>query len=551
MAWQKEVGSGTNRATGYRDLFNKIVAMMTSQKVATVAINNQGTGGTYVVGDIVTLTHAGAILDARFEVTAVTAGQIDTLRIDTSGAFSNRIASAVVGGAAGSGYAVNDILELQGGNQREKGKVKVATLSGSAVATVTVFENGGAYSSAPGASDATLGIGPAAFAGDDVATITATMTGLIGLTNLAVTGGGGSGATVDITLAQTGWTVDGRNTNERTENSLTDEKEVVLVGDAVGLTNKPYVGMISWTAPSGGDTLFGVALYGMVAHNAGIAFKDQPGLSPSLTSGDVLADNGAYLPTDKNDAQETNFWLSVDDRRILGEININPAAATTDDGRYMNFHMGLMDSYATETENPYPMFIFGPSRAISVDPTSATVNISCMPELASFTGSSGSAFFYVAETSTWVTLKHSSNLIVDTPFNQVMFPFGKLLSISGSSDENKITIEGIIETSNDWCRADRGSPSKKLFPVPGTVDKQWLWACNILYRPGGAVLNEVLDTPRGEVRGLFWLAATDSAGVKIVNFSEDTVTDGSVRYRVFHTHTHIQPYHYCAIKEDV
>ena len=550
MAWQKEIGSGSNRATGYRDLFVKKVAMMTSQNVATVAINNQGTGGTYVVGDIVTLTHAGAMLDARFEVTAVTAGQIDTLRIDTNGAFSNRFASAVVGGAAGSGYSVGDILELQGGTQREKGKVRVATLSGSAVATVTVFESGGAYSAAPGANDATIGIGPAAFAGDDVATITATMTGLIGLTNLAVTGGGGSGATVDITLAQTGWTVDGRNTNNRTENALTDEKEVVLVGDAVGLTNKPYVGMISWTAPSSGDTLFGIALYGMVAHNASIAFKDQPGLSPNLSSGDVLADNGAYLPTDKNDAQETNFWLSVDDRRILGEININPAAAATDDGRYMNFHMGLMNGYATETENPYPMFIFGPSRVISVDPTSSTVNISCMPELASFTGVSGTAFFYVAETSTWVTLRHSANLI-QTNVDQVMFPFGKLTSISTGSDPNKITAEGIIESSEDWSNAERASPSIKLLPVPGTADLPFLWPCNILYRPGGTVLNEILDTPRGELRGLFWVSGVDEAGVKIVNFSEDIVTVGSDRYRVFHTHTHIQPYHYYAIKEDI
>ncbi|MCH7944864.1 MAG: hypothetical protein IIC73_02440, partial [Armatimonadetes bacterium] len=86
MAWQPEVGGSSNRAADYRDLLVKKVAFMTSQHVATVAINNRGTGGAYVVGDIVTLTHAGAILDARFEVTGVTAGQIDTLRIDSSGA---------------------------------------------------------------------------------------------------------------------------------------------------------------------------------------------------------------------------------------------------------------------------------------------------------------------------------------------------------------------------------------------------------------------------------------------------------------------------------
>ena len=63
--FQREVGSGVNRATDYRDLCSKIVGCATSQHVATVAINNGGTGGTYVVGDIVTLTHAGALLASR------------------------------------------------------------------------------------------------------------------------------------------------------------------------------------------------------------------------------------------------------------------------------------------------------------------------------------------------------------------------------------------------------------------------------------------------------------------------------------------------------
>jgi hypothetical protein len=136
------------------------------------------------------------------------------------------------------------------------------------------------------------------------------MTGMIGTTGLAVTGGGGTGATVDITLAETGWTVDGRNTNDRTENSLTDEKEVVLVGDAAGLTNKPYIGMISATATSGINTRYALVLFGMLAHNSAIAFKDQPGLSPGVNSGtDALEDGGSFLLCDEDDVQDMDFWL--------------------------------------------------------------------------------------------------------------------------------------------------------------------------------------------------------------------------------------------------
>jgi hypothetical protein len=233
-------------------------------------------------------------------------------------------------------------------------------------------------------------------------------------------------------------------------------------------------------------------------------------------------------------------------------ININPAAASTDDGEYTNYHMGHMNSYATETENPYPFLVYGPGRAINIDPSAASVNISCMPECMSFTGTTASSYFYVAETTVWEYLKNSANLSADTAFTRVMYPLGKMAPIDASSDENKIAQEGIIETSNDWSATDRGSASIKLYPVPGVADLPFLWPCHILYRPGNTVLNEALDTPRGEVRGLRWLTATDDAGVKRVNFSEDTVTDASGdRYRVFHTHVHTNTYSYYCIKEDI
>src|SRR5688572_6598806 len=140
MSWQYEVGTGTARATSYRDFLTKLVAFCTSQKVATVAINAGGTG--FAVGDIVQLTHAGAYLNARFEVLTLSGSAIATLRIVASGAFSNRLTGAVTVNAGGSGYQAsvsNIILEVQGGSSREKGKV-VATTNGSGVVTsATLF----------------------------------------------------------------------------------------------------------------------------------------------------------------------------------------------------------------------------------------------------------------------------------------------------------------------------------------------------------------------------------------------------------------------------
>lgn len=548
MAFQREVGAGVNRATDYRDLCNKIVGMATSQHVATVAINNGGTGGTFVIGDIVTLTHAGALLDARFEVLTVSAGAILTMRIQDSGAFSNRLASAVVGGAPGTGYVVGDVLELQGGTQREKGKVKVATLSGSGVATVTVFENGGAYTVAPGASDTTEGIGPTAYAGDDAATITPTMTGMIGLTGLAITGGGGTGATVDITLAETGWTVDDRNTNDRTENSLTDEKEVVLLGDATGKTNKPYVNMITATRTSGIDTRYAIAISGMLAHNPSLSLYQSPGIHPSIGSNTTFLTLGAYLLCPENQAQEIDFWLSIDTFRISVVTNNNPGAANTDDGVYTRTHMGLMNGYGTESENPYPMMVGSDARDPDLDPATSNVQISGLPECGAGSGQETGWFYYESDGVAWRNIKNVDNFVAPSGgLSYTAYPFGRVADQDDGTINDIVTDTG-LDTWASWSNLGRASPAFALRPVPGVATQTFLWPINIIARTGvGALANG----PRGEVRGMFVLTATDNTGAQIANFSEDYITVGTDRYRVFHNHVHNQRYQYICIKEDV
>ncbi len=547
--WQSEVGSGVNRATDYRDLCNKIVGAATSQHVATVAINNGGTGGTYVVGDVISLTHAGALLDARFEVLTVSSGQILTMRIQDSGAFSNRVSSAVVGSSGGSGYVVGDILELQGGTQREKGKVQVATLTGSAVATVTVFENGGAYSVAPGASDTTLGIGPSAYAGDDLATITPTMTGMIGTTGLAVTGGGGTGATVDITLAETGWTVDGRNTNDRTENSLTDEKEVVLLADATGLTNKPYVAMITNTRTSGLDTRYAIAINGMAAHNPSLPLWQSPKIHPSIGSNTTFLTTGAYLLCPANKSQQIDFWLSMDDRRIIVITNNNPAAANTDNGVYTRTYMGLMNSYGTESENPYPLMVGSDARDPNLDPAASNVQISGLPECGAGLGQETGWFFYEAENATWRNIKNADNFSLPANgLDYVTYPFGRITLVANGTVDDIVNDLAPIETYNSWSNLIRGAPGLALRPIPGTTPQIFLWPINIMSRNTSLGLT---NGPRGEVRGMYFLTATDSTGAQISNFSEDIITVGSKRYLVTHNHTHTQRYQYVATEMDV
>jgi len=544
--FQANVGSGSGRATTYRDLLTKIVAMCTSQGVDTVVINNAGTG--YTAGDVLTLTHAGAYLVARFEVTTVGGGgAITGLRILSNGAFANRATTATVS-AGGSGYAVGNILEVQGGSQRCKAKFSVATLSGSAAATVTLFEDGGAYSSTPSNPAATTKVGPAAGTGSG-ATLTVTYTGLIGSTNLAVTGGTGASATVDITLAQTGATCE-RNTNSATFNSLTDEKEVVLKFDATGRTNKPYVGFCSGTTTSGINTRPFIALIGMIAHNPAAAMSAQPN---KLGDPGTFSVNFPYMMTDENAAQEMDFWITADEFRVGGVFNINSGAANTDDGQYMQWYAGFMDTFATESENAYPMFVGATSRDRSQDPSVAQISHTGLAECLAPTAASSPHFFYRVEDSTWVNVANSINQAVDTYAPHGMFPMTKLQEPTGAGGLTPlefVATQGPLRIHVEIGSTGRAAVTRRLLPVPGATPHFFPIPLTVLSHPGTST-NQTLDTPRGQLRGFFWVYNTDASAATITNFSQDYVTIGSDRYRVFHNHREISLYQFICIKEDV
>lgn len=543
MAWQYEVGSGTDRATTYRDFLTKLVAFCTSQHVATVAVNAGGTGWT--TGDIATLTHAGAYLDAKFEVTAV-AGAITALRIVAAGAFADRAASATVS-AGGSNYAVGNILQVQGGSSRERAKFQVATLSGSAVATVTLFETGGAYSSTPSNPAATTKVGPTAGTGSGC-TLTVTYTGLIGTTGLAITGAG-TGATVDITLAQTGWSEDGRNTNSTTFNGLTDEKEVVLKADAAGLTNKPYVGFTTFTRTSGLNTRYIIGIHPMIAHNQGIALVSQPGIwgDPGTWS-----DERSYILCNQNQLQQMDFWLSVNDKRICGVLDLNSGAANSDDRQPIQFYVGRLLTYATEVEDPYPMFVFG-CRGTNIDPHVSTTNITgfaeCIAPPAPGTFNPGIAF-YRAETAEWVFVLNSRN-VASAESSHMMFPMGNMTRINVSSgDQSDMVVEDHAVTFHTGIGSlNRASPTRRLFPVPGTTPFHYPIPLVVCSRGGGNGVSLTLDNVRGQLDGCFWIYNTNSAGATISNFNLDYITIGSDRYRVFQTHVQRELYQYICIKE--
>lgn len=545
MAWQPEVGSGSARASTKNDLLTKLVQFACSQHVSAVVINAAGTG--YTVGDILTYTHASAHLDFRAEVTTVGgSGDITGLRILASGAFAQQAVSATVS-AGGTNYAVGNILRVDGGSARVPAKFQVATLSGSAVATVTLFEGGGVYSSTPSNPAATTKVGPAAGTGSGC-TLTVTYQAITGTTGLSVTGGTGSGATIDITLAESGWAVNGRDRNDFTDPDIGagDGKQVTLVGDASGFTNKPYVHFISGRTTSGLDVRHWIQVLASTAHNSSLAISVQPGISPGY-----MASGGQFMCFPENESTPVDFWFSVSDRRIHVHYNENPSA-NTDDGRYMWCHVGFHDRMSTESGEPYPMYVGAASIVRNTDPDVGNSNISSIAEQYWASTSTFGTYFYNSAITGW-TVVHNGDSGVSSQFEAIMFPFGRMNSVSASSSTDPQLITNPDQGNmfdNGIISRDRAVASRLLRRVPGTTPQLLLYPLVIVYQSTNSP-NGTTHRPIGTINGVFWLYNTDNAGAAIANFSEDYIEIGSNRYRVFHNHTWTDRYQYVAVLEDV
>jgi len=533
MAWQADT------TTGYRDLLNKIVQFATSKHVSAAAINSGGTG--YTAGDILTITHAGAAMDCTIEVLTVDgSGVILTIKLRNMGAFSNRLSSAVVN-AGGSGYAVNDILEVEGGTETQNAKVKVATLSGSAVATVTVQDGGGAYSVAPGLTGASTNNDPGSGTGTGC-TLDLTMTGLIGTTGIAATGGTGSSATFNLTLTDTGWTAV-RDWNNYSYNSIDDEKEVVLEG-TVAAGDEPYIAFRSYYETEGVDDRYGLLLLGMTSFNPGMVLKDQANIGPTGTIDpcEPYTDDRAHL-TVFDSSQD--FWFSFSSRKVAGVVKSVGGSVTA----YSPFYLGFGNPLGTTVENPFPMFISGNTTDNNTTPDAGSIWTSSFlnPQGPSSGISSATWFWRLTDTS-WVEVKHS-NLGTTTQSNHTMYPIGESRDQIGSGYKDNIVSDGPFGWHDGITDPKGGVATQLLYRTPDTGGDLFFLVPVTLIRTaslnveGGTVEDDV----HLELDNIFWFSATLTAGTTVT--PEDTFTIGSDRYRIFADCHNRERYSFFCMKE--
>lgn len=516
--------------TDRRDLLTKIAALGTSYNLSAPVINAAGTG--YTVGDVLAFVHAGGYLVASVEVLTVGGGgEILTVAQRNYGAYADRAASAVVV-AGGTGYAVGDIIELQGGTPWEKAKFTVATLAGSAVATVTVAETGGAYPAAggPGAGAATTLVGPSGGAGTGC-TLTATYTGLVGTTGLAATGGTGAGATFNFTRTHTGWT-SRRNRNNYSFNGVLNEKEVILQGDVTPGVD-PILLARTYTATVGINTAHGISWAGATNFNDSLATDSQPGRFKQIVP---VNQGGNYLLC--FNASNT-AWVSYTNRRFTGGVKCTGLSITS----YMTFYLGLMNPFGTATESPYPLMIACPSGAHNFFPDSAGANVTGLCEAVRLSSAVQSPItFRRVQDAAAVDVHNVTNFASVGDLDNTMYPLGETRQ---GTNPSLITGTGAFTFWDEISEHNGGVATRKLFPMPGG-DKFFLIPLAVVGTPSGAPTFDV--DLQGELEGVFWVSATKADGNKFT--AEDTLTEGSVRYRLLPCAHRTEAYSYMAFREN-
>lgn len=542
--WQTYTLSNSLQAY-YRDLLAKLVQVATSKHISAAVPNAAGSG--YAVGDILSYTHASALLGATFEVLTINgSNQPTSLRVISGGAFGRRVATVAVGSSGGTGYAVGDIVEINQGHVagtdfRQRCKIRVDTAPAGVVSAVSIWEGGGNYEGGtdPAASDSTTTkIGPAAGTGSGLL-VNTTMQAITGTSAVSLTTvtGVGTGATADLTLTNTGWFTLRDDHNYTTPHGETDEKQVVLQGTVSG-GDAPLMGYISWFDESGANDYWGLLEVVMDFYNDALALENQVGANASSDVPDPS--NGAYIPS-FNEAE--SGWFSMDGRSIRGVHKITGNTVTA----YAHHGLGLLDPKGTVVESPYPMFQFGAVSGTTVWDKANTnqIDMTGFCEAFRHTSRNGPLFARRQDTGTYGQCINGqgTGFPVTPQTARSVWPIGASAQ-AGAGQPDLISGDGNFTFTSTVVRNDGGTPTLLLKPAPGSSQHQ-LWHAVIEARGTPPDFG-----PMGRIPNVYWVAATKSGGGTLG--AEDTLrdpNDPSKVYRVFPTGVRTTAYSFIAMQE--
>lgn len=537
MAFQ----TGTNTAgIDYRTLLDDLVSFATSEHVSAVAVNAGGTG--HAVGDIITIagSHGSAAHAATVEVLTLSGSAIATVALRSNGAYSDRVATVAVN-SGGTGYAVDDIIELQSGTSTSKAKFRVTAVSSGVVTGIALEGIGGAYTVDPTLTGAaTLGVGPSGYAGNDDLTVNVTMTAQISATAAAqsATTGTGTGSTFDLTFTATGWSTL-KDDDSYSVNSIDDEREVVMQGTTAA--DDPIIAIRTYTQTVMSSTRYGWVIAGMDTYNDSLALSAQANVGPAVAP----ATSGTVSLLMFNVQEQ--FWFAVNGRRIVVVREADGGSLDT----YQSAYMGLLDAFGTQSESPYPMYLSGSSgnsQTLPDDGTSGAVT-GLTEQYAATPG----AVYRHPGTGTWTTVQNSNGATEQTL--NVVYPLGEIRQAdSASSNSDNIADDSgqsFHKAFGDNGNGTSGGGSPVLVLLPSISDNEHQLVPTVILSTPSTADNQTDATPRGEMAGVFWTSSRRELAASPTDLSsEDTLSIGNVRYHIFTNAGRAQPYSYFAVKEE-
>jgi hypothetical protein len=388
--------------------------------------------------------------------------------------------------AAGSGYAVGDIVSISGGTQTVQGQAEVVSVGGGGAVTAVRIYNAGFYTVNPGTGAATT----------------------------ALTGSG-SGLTLNTTIAANGWT-SRRSTNV----GGSGQREVIVEGSGSG-SDQIFVGWRSYSDVGSGAT--NLELAGFTGFNSGLTWENQAGISPGRNT---TTNGGAFVPLLNS---TVTWWVSVNSRRIQFWANTSSC--------YAHGHLGLLNSFATSGEYPLPLYICGSTTERYRLPSTSTVFTSGLSDPQREQSSQVGPGLVRLQDGTWLSVANAFNSSSRTAVIQgaVVYPAGTL------SGANPVSDDQWFVSSDTWASFIPQSPTQnaRLLPTEDSGGDYFVRVpCTIFYSVA-AVPAGVL----GEIDGVFWFEAA-SLVVALNRLSE-----GSDRYRVFPNGVRTDNWALCAVKE--
>ena len=314
--------------------------------------------------------------------------------------------------------------------------------------------------------------------------------------------------------------------------SSPDTTEMIFEGDASNggsPERKWYFGIRSYQ--DSGSGIFGWGVRGYTGFDDGspvgsVSFDDQPDPSPEV-----------YVPL-----QDTSmtYWIWANERRVVMVVKTGTS--------YQWFHAGFLDTFATETEYPYPLMICGSSFANTYTFAANNIDYSSMIDPAgnsteAIPASATSVMWVRFTDGTWWPIKNfrTSGTTASALGDRNVWPLASFVTSDWPTDGANA---GAVR---EWRAAfysstAGGTPTVLLAQTPGSPDDITpLFPLTIIWNTPSTQLI-------GEISGVFWCSSTGGLT------SEDEIIDNAVspeqKYLVFKNVHRTDAWQFGAVKDE-